>query len=343
MADERVTIGITMGDPLGVGAEIIVRALNDPDLRRRAKFVIFGFYDQLEYTADRLELRLSLHRDHHENLRRFLHERVVLDFDEIALPPAMSRGPSRLGGLASMAFCEAAIEAAQDGYIDAIVTAPISKSSWALAGYKKFPGHTELLKERCKARHVAMMFVAPKLRVVLATIHDPIIAIRDKFTIGCVFNPIELADAALREWFDIARPRLGVAGLNPHAGEDGNIGDEEKRIITPAILMAGEAGIDVQGPFPGDTIFLKALAGEFDGVVAMYHDQGLIPVKLLGWEQAVNLTLGLPILRTSPDHGTAFDIAGKLRASPASISAAIRLAIDLAEKRRAKKLNSEGS
>lgn len=323
-----------MGDPLGVGAEIIVRALSDANLRQRAKFVIFGFHEQLEYTADRLELPLSLYRDHHENLRRFLRDLVVLDFDEIALPPAMPRGPSKIGGQASLAFCEAAIEAAQDGYIDAIVTAPISKTSWRLAGDHKHPGHTELLKDRCKVRHVAMMFVAPKLRVALATIHDPIIAIRDKFTIGCVFNPIELADNALREWFGIEHPRIGVAGLNPHAGENGNIGDEEDRIITPAILMASEAGIRVTGPFPGDTIFLQALEGKFDCVVAMYHDQGLIPIKLLGWEQAVNVTLGLPIIRTSPDHGTAFDIAGKFKANPSSMIAAIHLAIDLAEKRR---------
>lgn len=339
---EKPTIGITMGDPLGVGAEVVVRALAEEDLRRRAKFVIFGFHDQLEYTADRLELPLAFQRDHHENVRRFLGDLVVLDFDEIALPPAMPRGPSRLGGQASLAFCEAAIDAALAGYLDAIVTAPISKSSWKLAGDFKHPGHTELLKDRCKARHVAMMFVAPRLRVVLATIHDPIIALRDKFTIGCVFNPIELADRALREWFGLDKPRIGVAGLNPHAGEDGNIGDEEERIIAPAILMAVEAGIRATGPFPGDTIFLRALEGQFDCVVAMYHDQGLIPVKLLGWREAVNLTLGLPILRTSPDHGTAFDIAGKFRADPSSMIAAIRLAIDLAEKRRAEKTNVPG-
>jgi 4-hydroxythreonine-4-phosphate dehydrogenase len=179
-----------------------------------------------------------------------------------------------------------------------------------------------------------MMFVSPQLKVTLATIHDPIIALRDKFTIGCVFNPIELTDRALREWFGLENPRIGVAGLNPHAGEGGVIGDEEDRIISPAILMASEAGANVTGPFPGDTIFIKALAGQFDAVIAMYHDQGLIPIKMLGWEQAVNVTLGLPIIRTSPDHGTAFDIAGKGRANPSSMIEAIRLAIDLARKRQ---------
>ena len=150
-----------------------------------------------------------------------------------------------------------------------------------------------------------------------------------------MFNPIDLADQVLREWFGLESPRIFVAGLNPHAGEDGQFGDEEYRIIAPAILMAKEAGIHVEGPFPGDTIFLKALDGRCDCVVAMYHDQGLIPVKLLGWKEAVNVTLGLPILRTSPDHGTAFDIAGKGKADPTSMIAATNLAIDLAIRKRA--------
>jgi 4-hydroxythreonine-4-phosphate dehydrogenase len=157
--------------------------------------------------------------------------------------------------------------------------------------------------------------------------------LRDLFTIGCVFNPIELADRALRDWWGIEQPRIGVCGLNPHAGDEGQFGDEETRVITPAITMATEAGVNVNGPFPADTIYLRALAGEFDCVVAMYHDQGLIPIKLLGWEDAVNVTLGLPIVRTSPDHGTAFDIAGSFKAKPDSITAAIHLAIDLAGRR----------
>ena len=323
-----------MGDPCGVGAEIVVKALADPKLRQRARFVVFGLSEQLAYTADLLEVELTFFRDHHEDLRKYAHDLVVLDYDEISLPARMERGPSKIGGRASMAFCVDAVDAAQAGLIDAIVTAPISKASWHMAGYRKYPGHTELLAHKCHIRHFGMMFVAPQLKVVLATRHDPIIAIRDTFTIGCVFTPIDLADQALREWFGCEKPRIGVAGLNPHAGEDGKFGDEEERIIAPAILMAKEAGIDVEGPFPGDTIFLKALDGRFDCVVAMYHDQGLIPVKLLAWREAVNLTLGLPIIRTSPDHGTAFDIAGKNKADPTSFLAAANLAIDLAIKKR---------
>ncbi len=330
MDSERPTIGITMGDPCGVGPEIVAKALAREDLRRRAKFVVFGFSEQMAYTADMIELDLAFHREHHEDIRRFSQDVVVLDYDEISLPAVRPRGPSRIGGQASMAFCRDAVNAANDGLVDAIVTAPISKTSWRMAGFKKYPGHTELLAEMCKARNVAMMFVSPKLKVALATIHLALFDVRNVLTIGCVFNPIDLADAALREWFGVEKPRIAVAGLNPHAGEDGRFGDEESRIISPAILLASEAGINVSGPYPGDTVFNQALDGKFDCVVAMYHDQGLIPIKLLAWEDAVNVTLGLPIVRTSPDHGTAFDIAGKNKASPSSIIAAISLAIDLA-------------
>ena len=336
MNGDRPTIGITMGDPCGIGAEIIVKALSDPEMLRRARYVVFGLAEQLAYTADLAEKEFSFHRDHHEDIRRYDLPLVVLDYDEIAMPVVCERGPSRQAGQASMRFCEDAIAAARAGLIDALVTAPISKASWHMAGFKKYPGHTELLADKCKARNVAMMFVSPALKVVLATIHVPLMEVRNRFTIGCVFNPIELADAALREWFGLPRPRIGVAGLNPHAGEDGVLGEEENRIITPAILMAKEAGIRVSGPYPGDNIFVQALQGRFDCVVAMYHDQGLIPVKLLGGKDAVNLTLGLPIIRTSPAHGTAFDIAGRNRADPSSLMAAIRLAADLAVQSAAK-------
>jgi len=322
-----------MGDPAGVGAEIVVKALAEPSLRRQARFVVFGLAEQMEYTADQAEIALPVFCDRHENIRRYPHEVVVLDYDEFGLPSAQPRGASKLGGQASMAFCEGAIDAARAGLIDAIVTAPIAKQSWAMAGFRRFPGHTELLAEKFGVRNVAMMFVAPQLRVVLATIHNSLLELRNLFTIGRVFTPIDLAHRALREWFGIERPRIAVCGLNPHAGEGGQFGDEEARVIEPALLMATEVGIDASGPFPADTVFLKALDGKFDCVVAMYHDQGLLPIKLLAWREAVNVTLGLPVIRTSPDHGTAFDIAGKNKADPSSMRHAIQLAIDLAKQR----------
>lgn len=334
MDSGRPTIGITMGDPAGIGAEVIVKALAEPSLRAAANYLIFGSNELLAYAADLAEIDCFWFRDHHENLRAYAHGCVVLDYDEFGRPGPAEHEPTKAGGLASMAFCEDAIAAAKDGLIDALVTSPISKESWALAGYTKWPGHTELLAERCKAKNVAMMFWSPRLKVVLATIHEQLFEIRHSFTIGCVFNPIDLADKALREWFGYENPRIAVCGLNPHAGEHGRFGDEEARIISPAILMAHEAGINVDGPFPADTIYNQALAGRHDCVIAMYHDQGLIPIKLLAWDEAVNVTLGLPIIRTSPDHGTAFDIAHRNRANPGSMSAAIRLAIELAVKKR---------
>jgi len=341
MAGDEVTIGISMGDPCGIGPEIVVKALADESIRSAARFLVFGFSEQFSYVADQAELDYRWVRDHHESIRGYPYNVVVLDYDELATPAAGEHAPTHYGGQASMAFVEDAIAAAQTGLIDAMVTAPISKQSWRLAGYR-FPGHTELLVKRTRAKHYAMMFVAPRLKVVLATIHEALFEIRHSFTIGCVFNPIDLADGALRELFGIDKPHIGVCGLNPHAGEEGRFGDEEKRIIAPAILMASEAGIRVDGPYPADTLFGRAVAGEFDCVVAMYHDQGLIPIKLLAFDDAVNLTLGLPIIRTSPCHGTAFDIAGKNRASPASMKAAIRLAIELAKKRRNHKGHAGG-
>jgi 4-phospho-D-threonate 3-dehydrogenase / 4-phospho-D-erythronate 3-dehydrogenase len=178
-----------------------------------------------------------------------------------------------------------------------------------------------------------MMFTGGPLRVALASIHLPLFELRNKFTIGLVFQPIDHLHQALKSWFGVPKPKIAVAALNPHAGENGRFGDEEARVIQPAIDMAVHAGIDASGPYAADTLFWRAAQGEFDGVVAMYHDQALIPIKLLAFDRAVNVTLGLPIVRTSPDHGTAYDIAGKNMADPGSMKAAIRLAIDLATHR----------
>jgi 4-hydroxythreonine-4-phosphate dehydrogenase len=177
------------------------------------------------------------------------------------------------------------------------------------------------------------MFAAGPLKIALATIHEALFEVRHKFTIGRVFEPIDLLNTALKEYFDIDNPKIGVAALNPHAGEEGQFGDEENRIISPAMLLAQEQGIDCAGPYPSDTLFMRAARGEFDGVVAMYHDQGMIPVKLLAFEEAVNITIGIPIIRTSPAHGTAFDIAGKNAASERGMKSAIWMALRMVESR----------
>ncbi|MCL2646226.1 MAG: 4-hydroxythreonine-4-phosphate dehydrogenase PdxA [Phycisphaerales bacterium] len=378
-SDKRPIIGITMGDPGGIGAEIIIKALADPEIRNMARYVIFGLNELMAYVADLAEIEVFWWRDQHERFMEkpearsqkpeekiespFPYEQdvVVLDYDDFSILGLEARRPTRAGGDASMQFVLDAIHAAIRGKIDALVTAPICKESWKLAGYDRWPGHTELLAEKTRARRHAMMFAAMEkpearsqkpeekiengggrnsklethkgLRVVLCTIHEPLFELRHSFKIGTVFDPIDLAHRALVDWFGIETPRIAVCGLNPHASENGQFGDEEKRIIAPAILMAQQHGIDAAGPFPADTIFLKAVQGHYDLVVAMYHDQGLIPVKLLDFAGSVNLTLGLPIVRTSPDHGTAFDIVGKNKADPTSMKSAIRMAVEIARRR----------
>ncbi len=209
-----------------------------------------------------------------------------------------------------------------------------------MAGFK-WPGHTELFAARCKATRHTMLFESPRLRVALATAHVPLMDIRNMLTIGRVFDPIDLGYNYCRQ-LGIEKPKIAVCGLNPHAGEHGLFGDEEERVIAPAIEIARRNGIDVRGPFPGDTIFIDAAAGKWDLVVAMYHDQGLIPVKLLGFDRAVNVTIGLSMVRTSPDHGTAFDIASKNTASPNSMKAAIELAVKLAHAKAAHASHGKG-
>src|SRR5687768_6159660 len=341
--DYRPTIAITMGDPAGIGPEVIVKALSDPVLRHKARYIIYGMNEMLAYAADLAEFDVFWWRDQFNGqLRHYPHEVVVVDYDQYSMLGHAVRSPSKMGGEASMRFCLDAIDAARRKIVDAVVTAPIAKESWKLAGYH-FPGHTELFAQRTGSRRFAMMFAGGPLKVVLATVHIPLNSLWGRLNIGAVFHPIELIHAALRDLFDIPNPRIAVAGVNPHASENGQFGDEEERIISPAIRMARELGIDATGPYPPDTVFLAARDGKFDAVVAMYHDQGLIPVKLLAFDRAVNLTVGLPIIRTSPDHGTAFDIVGRNRANPGSMRAAIEMAIDLSIKKRAREESARRS
>ena len=340
-------IGITMGDPAGIGPEVVVKALADPTLRRRARFVVFGMNELLAYAADLAEIETYWFRLQHDSPRAgygLMHDVVVLDYDEYSLLGSAVHQPTKQGGQASIRFIDDAIAAAlrpthAEGRVDAVVTAPISKTSWRLAGFTRFPGHTELFAHRTKAKRHAMLFHAPSgeaggkpLSVVLATIHLPLMDIRNVLTIGKVYDPLDLANAFLRD-LGVDKPKIAVCGLNPHAGEGGLFGDEETRLIQPAIELAQQHGIDAHGPFPADTLFTPRNRAKYDLFVAMYHDQGLIPVKMLAFDSAVNVTLGLPIIRTSPDHGTAFDLVGKNLADAGSMTSAIHLAIDAATAR----------
>ena len=333
---DRPVIGITLGDPAGVGSEVVVKALADPEVRRLARFVVFGLNELMAYAADLGEVEPFWHRVQHgadRTRHELTHDVVVVDFDELSFLGSARPAASKAGGQASLGFLDAAVAAAKKpidaGGVDAIVTAPICKESWSLAGCR-FPGHTELLQSRFGAKRVAMLFAGvdpagQPIRVVLATIHVPLMDLKELLSIGRVFDAADLANEAVTK-LGVERPRIGVCGLNPHAGEGGLFGDEEARVIAPAVSMAQEAGMAIRGPFPADTLFTPAQRKRFDLFVAMYHDQGLIPVKMLAFDNAVNVTLGLPVVRTSPDHGTAFDIAWKNRADPESMKAAIRFA-----------------
>lgn len=343
----RPVIGITMGEPAGIGPEVVIKALADPELRRQARFVVYGMNELLSYAADLAEVDPFWWRVQHDCSRAaydLIHDVVVLDYDEYSILGQAVHRPTKQGGQASLRFLDDAVAAAMrpagdQTAIDAIVTAPICKESWKMTGCR-FPGHTEFLQHRTKSKRSVMMFTSPKLNVALATVHLPLMEVRNVLTIGCVYNPIDLGHVACQR-MGIAKPRIAVCGLNPHASENGAFGDEERRIITPAIEAARSAGIDVHGPFPADTIYIDAVRGKWDLVVAMYHDQGLIPVKLLAFDEAVNTTLGLPIIRTSVDHGTAFDIVGRNRANAGSMKAAINLAISMANTRIAELVDSE--
>ncbi|MEM0983582.1 MAG: 4-hydroxythreonine-4-phosphate dehydrogenase PdxA [Planctomycetota bacterium] len=339
---ERPVLAVSMGDPGGIGPEILCQALGGPSNAKLfgTRFVVHGSGEAMHRAADAVGVEPFWWRVERGSdlLAAAMEQRVVLiDSDPWAsgrglMDPArrFEHGDTKQQGELSFRWVEDAIAQAKLPADDprrahAIVTGPISKAAWAMAGHQRWPGHTELLADRFNAKRVAMLFEGPSLRVVLATIHMPLMDVRDVLTIGRVYDAIDLGAQGCR-MMGLADPRLAVCGLNPHAGEGGLLGDEEERLIAPAIDLARGHGMRVEGPFPGDTVFNRAVAGEFDLVVAMYHDQGLIPVKLLARDRSVNTTVGLPVARTSPDHGTAFDIAGRGVADAGSMRASLELA-----------------
>lgn len=340
-----------MGDPGGIGPEVIVGALSDSALRRLARYHIYGSARAMHQAADSMGIEpfwWNLRQNGPPLSVAQTHDVVLIDHDNAvdekhAETPIVHQ-PSRVQGEQSFSYVERAIAATKlptsdAAYADAIVTGPISKAAWHMAGRGKYPGHSELLAQRYGAKRWAMFFAGGPLRVVLVTVHQPLMEIRNTLTLGRIVDAIDLGAQGCRD-LGIASPRVAVCGLNPHAGEDGLLGDEEQRLITPAIELARQQGIQVSGPWPADTVFNAALPSNgrpprHDLVVAMYHDQGLIPVKLLARDESVNVTLGLPTVRTSPDHGTAFDIAGQGIAHAGSMKAALHMAIEMASIRRA--------
>ncbi|MBI5598425.1 MAG: 4-hydroxythreonine-4-phosphate dehydrogenase PdxA [Deltaproteobacteria bacterium] len=316
----KPAIAITMGDPAGVGPEIVMRALGSRKVRRVCAPLVVGDERLLYYLAQRLGLPPPCRTDIIS----------LSNLDPRGIRPA---APGKEGGRAMIAYVEHAVAMAADGRVAAIVTAPINKETAARYGFK-FPGHTEFIAHLTGTSDFRMMLGGRDLKVVLATIHEPIKKVPGLLTVEKVFKTIKITHDSFKRYFTAKRPRIAVCGLNPHAGEGGLFGKEEKTVIGPAIKKARSMRIDAQGPLPPDTTFFQAVREKkFDCVVCMYHDQGLIPLKLLHFEDGVNVTLGLPIIRTSPDHGTAYDIAWKGVASPLSLIAAIETAAEMARKR----------
>jgi len=309
-------IAISLGDPAGIGAEIVVRALA---ARPEAEVMVFGDLGVLARAAKTAGVAAPAPA----------RVRAVTSLPAGEVTPGR---PNDVSGQAQLAYLTAAVDAALAGEVSALVTAPISKEWIARAGFA-FPGHTEYLAARAGVSEFAMMLAGPQLRVTVATTHIPLKDVPRLLTIEGIASTIWLTAEGLARRFGISAPRVAVAGLNPHASEAGRFGDEEARLVKPAVEKArariAAAGLraTVDGPLVPDSVFRQAAGGAYDAVVALYHDQGLIPLKLLHFDDGVNLTLGLPFVRTSPDHGTAYDIAGRGRARAQSFLAAFDLAV----------------
>ena len=308
-------LGITLGDPSGIGPEIVASALATMPDEWCDRVIVYGDREPLERGARAMHVTLP-------------DVTVVGDgTGDTAVPGA----PDERAGAAQVGYLEAACAAAARGELAGIVTAPISKT-WARRGGFPFMGHTEFLAARLGAKKVAMLFAGPRLKVALVTVHRPLAEVVEDLSTERIREVIELVVDSMHVDFGFDCPRIGVVGLNPHAGEDGLLGDEDHEIIEPAIEEPLE-GAKLFGPLVPDAAFRDALDGKYHAMIAMYHDQGLIPVKLIDFDEAVNCTLGLPIPRTSPDHGTAYDIAGKGIARPISMQRALSLAIDMIGRR----------
>lgn len=332
---DRPIIAITMGDASGVGPEIIMKSLGHADLYARCLPVVVGDAGRLEAAGRILGARLAINRLTAATVDQALGIAGTVDCIDLAVIPAdLPFGAlSPIAGDGAFQFIRVATKLAEQGKIQAICTAPLNKEALHAAGHK-FPGHTELLASLTGTEEVSMMLTTPNLRVIHVTTHIGLIDAIRKIEPGLVERTIARGYAVL-ETAGLARRKIGVCGINPHAGEHGLFGHgEEEDKIAPAIAACRARGWDVEGPLPADTLFFRAGRGDFDMVVAMYHDQGHGPVKVMGLEAGVNITVGLPVIRTSVDHGTAFDIAGTGVADERSLLEAMRQAIDLAPPRR---------
>ena len=327
-----IKVGITLGDLNGVGPEIIVKALHDNRILTDIIPVVYGSNKVISH----YKKQLNLHEFNYASCKSAAEINpkkvniINVWQDEVQIEPGTANAD---GGKYALLSLEAATKDLAEGKIDVLVTAPFSKENVAKAGFN-FPGHTEYLAEMSGAKEALMVLVSGNLRVALVTTHIPIKEISSQLQKDLILSKIEAFEQSLKKDFGLIRPRIAVFGLNPHAGENGKIGEEEQLTIIPAIQAAKQKGVLAFGPYPADGFFGSPLRQQFDGVLAMYHDQGLAAFKALCFNDGVNFTAGLPIVRTSPDHGTAFDIAGKMLADEQSLRSAIFLAVDIYRKRK---------
>jgi 4-hydroxythreonine-4-phosphate dehydrogenase len=333
-------VAVTMGDPAGIGPEVVRKALADPRIKRACNPLVLGDWGVLGRALGRKTNAAKLVCwQPGQALLPLLTSPcagIVCSISSLSARESRAGFPTQAGGHAAYRYIVVAAKLALSGVVDAMATAPISKSILQDAGYH-YPGHTELLADLSRTPECRMMLIGKKLRVVLVTGHVAFTKVARGLSRDGICTTLELAHRSLQHFFGIARPRLAVAALNPHGGEEGMFGDEEQAIIAPAVRAAKRRGILVAGPFPADSLFHQAVRGDYDAVVCMYHDQGLIPLKLHHFFGGVAVTLGPPFIRTSVDHGTAYDIAGKGKADASSMKEAILLAAGLA--RRNMRLN----
>ncbi len=331
--EARPILALTMGEPVGVGPEIMVLALADPRIYQVCRPLLLGDLPALERARGQLAPDHQIHVVDRPGAGRYEPGTIDLMALSRLAPEDLGYGrPTAAGGAAMVSYILTAIELCLREEVAGMVTGPISKVAMNLAGYA-YPGHTELLADRTHTPEVVMMLAGGEFRVVLATIHCALATVPGRLTTDGILRLCRLTSRALERDFGLASPRLGVAALNPHAGEGGMFGREEEEIIVPALRQGQAEGLSLEGPFPADTLFWRHAQGEFAAIVCMYHDQGLIPLKLLHFMDAVNVTLGLPIIRTSVDHGTAYDLAGTGKAHTGSLKAAINMAAEMARRR----------
>ena len=330
MSLSPLKIGISIGDLSGVGAEIILKTFQDPEMFDFGIPIVYAGAEVFDLVANKIASSVPLYNTKQEGFEKGLINLVRPWSDVLEISPGV---PTPQSGISAFQSLEMAAHDLMQGQIDALVTAPIDKKNIQSSEFT-FPGHTEYLADISKSDEALMFLVSDELRVGVATGHVPLDQVSGLLTEELILNKIKMMHRSLKQDFGIESPRIAVLGLNPHAGDNGLIGNDEIDLIRPSIEKAKTMGFKADGPFPADGFFGNRLYTDFDAVLAMYHDQGLIPFKTLAFEKGVNFTAGLPIVRTSPDHGTAYDIAGKGLASPVSFKEAWIMATQICQSRR---------